>query len=140
MEVTKLEVVKVVAAILGGIVGIWVTIPALVQVLLIFVLLDVVTGFFAAIVAHEVASKPIWIGGVRKFILLLVVYAAWLLDPHAEELFNVNLPIGQAVTIYYLAHEMISITENAKKADIPVPPFIIRLVSVLKGQAAQGDK
>ena len=112
----------IVSAYLGG----W---DAALNVLVVLMALDYVTGFLGAVKNHKVDSDVMFWGGVRKGIILAVLAIAVLLD---EMVGNVA-PILRTMAIYfYVAREGISVTENLGILGVPLPPGISRVLTQLQ--------
>ena len=112
----------IISAWLGG----W---DAALNVLVVLMVIDYVTGFLGAIKNHKVDSDVMFWGGVRKGIVLAVLAIAVLLD---EMVGNVA-PILRTMAIYfYVAREGISVTENLGILGVPLPPGISRVLSQLQ--------
>lgn len=95
--------------------------------LLIFMLIDYVSGVCVAIKNKEVCSKTGFIGILRKMIILLLVGSVNLLGV------AVNIEGLRYIAIsFYLANEGISIIENASKFGIPIPGKIKEILAQLK--------
>lgn len=111
--------------------------------LLIFMVLDYVTGIIVAAVFHQssktssgtLESKTCFKGLVKKGMVLVYVLVAYRLD----------IVIGtsytrDAVIIAFIVNELISITENAGLMGIPLSPVITKAIDVLqKKSEREGD-
>lgn len=110
--------------------------------LLIFMLIDYVTGLIVAGVFHNstktdtgtLESRTCWKGLFRKCMTLLVVIVAVRLD-----LLIGSSYIRDAVCIAFIANEAISITENAGLMGVPIPKIIINAIDVLKRKKEEED-
>lgn len=80
---------------------------------LIFMLADYVIGFLGAVVRNDVNSKIMREGLVHKTILVIVILLSYCVD----FAFNIHA-ISTTVCIYLVLMEVVSITENLKKAGI----------------------
>ena len=117
----------IISAYLGG----W---DAALNVLVVLMVIDYVTGFLGAIKNKKVDSEIMFWGGVRKGIILAVVAVAVLLD----QMVGNASPILRTLAIYfYVAREGVSVTENLGILGVPLPPGISRVLSQLqeKGEA-----
>jgi toxin secretion/phage lysis holin len=90
----------------------------LVQLLLLAMLLDIVTGLLSAYVSQSVSSQASLRGAAKKTLILLLVWGAWLVGAQMQQ------PVGEAVAGFYVLNEFISILENATAAGLPVPQFL----------------
>lgn len=93
----------------------WAQTPPLVQLLLILMCVDMGTGLLAAVVNRELSSSVSFRGVCKKAIVLLMVGAGAALQQ------QVQVPVADAIAGFYAAGEVISICENAARADLPVP-------------------
>lgn len=113
----------------GAVAALWAQTPPLVQLLIWLMVLDVFTGILAAIINRELSSTTSFLGILKKVMMLAIVVSGILLEPH------VGLPVADAVAGFYCAHEVISISENAARANLPVPDVIKAVLLKLNPQA-----
>ena len=103
--------------------------------LLVFMLIDYVTGLIVAGVFHKspktptgaLESKAGWKGLCKKFVTLLLIVVANLLDMQLGASY-----IRDAVCIAFMLNELISIVENAGLMGIPIPAVITKAIDILK--------
>lgn len=89
-----------------------------VQVLIAFMVLDYISGVLVAYINKEISSDVGLKGLTRKFLILIVLMAAVLLD----RLMNTGNWIFRTLVCYfYVANEGISLLENAANLGLPVP-------------------
>lgn len=118
-----------VASLFGGWTGAMTT-------LVIFMLIDYVTGLIVAGVFHAspkssggALSSAVGFKGIcRKFVILLIVVVACRVDL----LLDTNI-IRDATCIGFCANELLSITENAGLMGIPLPRKLVEAIEVLRG-------
>lgn len=84
--------------------------------LVVFILLDIASGFIAAVKLGRVASKTSYRGMMSKAQMLLVITAAKF-----SEFLIPGGPWGNIVAGFFCLTEIISITENAGLAGVPIP-------------------
>jgi toxin secretion/phage lysis holin len=120
-------------ALISYIFGGWDT---LLQILVIIVAVDYLTGFLAAAVKGELKSKVGWKGIAMKVGLFLIVMVAHLID---TVLGIENSLFRNAAIFFYLANELLSITENVGKMGVPIPPGIQKAVEVLKNKGGNDE-
>lgn len=105
---------------------------ALLSILLAFVVIDYITGCIASGVQGKLNSQTGWKGIAKKVAIFFIVAVAHMVD--------VALGGGEthmfrdAAIFFYLANEVLSITENAGKIGIPIPNKLLNAVEVLKGK------
>ncbi|WP_315371526.1 phage holin family protein [Paenibacillus xylanexedens] len=104
-------------------------------VLLVFVILDYLTGIAAAGMSGKLESNIGMFGIARKVFIFAMVSVAHLVDGVLGDghLFR------DAVAFFYIANELLSIIENGGKLGAPIPPVIRQSIEVLKGKAGTGE-
>lgn len=123
----------IVAALFGG----W---SQPMAVLLIMIGLDYLSGVIVALVFRKsphtesggLSSSVGLKGLLRKFILIVIVAAAYQLD----KLIGTSY-IRDAVAIAFIANEALSLVENAGLMGVPIPNILLKGIEVLKGKADQ---
>jgi toxin secretion/phage lysis holin len=121
---------SIVTYLLGG----W---SALLDVLLFMVIVDYLSGLVAAYKEGTLSSKIGFIGISKKVYIFLLVAVGHKIDVATG---NGNY-IMQAVIWFYLANELLSITENGGRMGAPIPPVLQQAISVLKGKGgSSADK
>lgn len=89
--------------------------------LIVFMVLDYISGVCVAYINKEVSSDVGLRGLTRKFLIILVLIAAVLLD----RLMNTDNWIFRTMVCYfYIANEGISLLENASNLGLPIPEKI----------------
>ena len=125
MEKIKLfytSVCTALAYIFGGM-------DTMLNILLIFMVIDFVSGFIKAWALKEFDSSKFYIGGMKKLGILLIVSVAAQLD----QLIRIDSPALRTVTIsYYIANEGFSILENWGAMGLPLPKTIKNALAKLK--------
>ena len=104
---------------------------------------DYVTGLIVAGIFHNSPKTPNggldsrvgWKGLARKFVTLLIVVVANLMDG----LLKLGY-IRDAVIVGFCANECISILENAGHMGLPIPKVLMRAIDALSGKAEQEGK
>lgn len=107
---------------------------ASITTLLIFMLIDYISGLVVAGVFHQspktesgaLESRTGWKGLIRKGFTLLIVIVANRLD-----IITGTNYIRDAVCIAFIVNEVISIVENAGLMGIPIPAVIMKAIDVL---------
>ncbi|WP_342554614.1 phage holin family protein [Paenibacillus sp. FSL R7-0652] len=104
-------------------------------VLLVFVILDYLTGIAAAGMTGKLESNVGMFGIARKVFIFAMVSVAHLVDGVLGDghLFR------DAVAFFYIANELLSIIENGGKLGAPIPPVIRQAIEVLKGKGGAGE-
>ena len=101
--------------------------------LIAFVVIDYITGVFAAIYTKQLSSEVGFKGIAKKVMIFLLVAIGNIID---IEILKTGAILRTAVIFFYLSNEGISIIENAARLDLPIPA---RLADVLK-QIKDGDE
>ena len=98
-------------------------------ILIIFMIIDFVSGFIKAWALKEFDSSKFYIGGVKKFGILMIVAIATQLDT----LIHVDSVALRTVAIsYYIANEGFSILENWGQLGLPLPKVLKNALAKLK--------
>lgn len=116
---------------LAGLFGGW---DASLQTLVIFMAIDYLSGMVVAGVFHAskktdsgtLKSSVGWRGLFRKGVMLCVVLIACRLDATIGSNF-----IRNAVIIFYIGNETLSIVENAGLMGVPMPDIISKSIEAL---------
>ncbi|OXL83193.1 holin [Paenibacillus sp. SSG-1] len=120
------------AAIFGAITGFlyggW---NGMMTALLVLVVIDFLSGFWAAYINGELRSMKGYIGIAKKVGMFMFVTVAHVIDGVLGE----NHYLRDAVIFFYIANELLSIIENAGKMGVPLPPALTNAVLVLQEKA-----
>ena len=104
---------------------------SLLGVLLVFVVIDYISGVVAAAIEGKLNSVVGLRGIAKKVFIFVLVGIANLVD---ISLGDAHL-FRDATIFFYLANELLSILENAGQIGLDIPPPIQQAVEVLKGKA-----
>lgn len=134
MKSTLCTAFGVVGSLIASFFGGW---SASLTTLLVFMLIDYVTGLVVAGVFHKspktenggLESKAGWKGLIRKCVVLLLVLVGHRLDIELGSSY-----ICDAVCIAFIVNETISIVENAGLMGLPVPKFITNAIELLQNK------
>lgn len=114
----SLMVARYVAGFLCGMaLAFWVTLPALVQTLLIVMVLDAAIGFTRALQRHRLNKQKSFEGATKKAIVLLLVFVVYRLQIH----FGNAFPLAETTSGFYIMHFGLSVLHNMTAMGIPVP-------------------
>ena len=100
------------ATVLGG----W---NAAMEILTIFIILDIVSGWTRALIQKRLSSTESFRGTAKKVLIYVLVAVA----AQADRLTGTAL-VRNAVITFYCASEALSILENSVAAGLPVPNFL----------------
>jgi toxin secretion/phage lysis holin len=121
--------IKMLFAVIGGFLGYYIGgIDTLITALIIFVIIDYVTGVTAGWYTKTLSSD-IGLRGIVKKIMLFVLVAVAV---QVDLVFGSNNVLRSAVIFFLLANEGLSILENLGKMDIGIPPMIKKALESMK--------
>lgn len=132
MKFGVMSFLGVVGSFIASIFGGWDT---SIITLLIFMLIDFISGLVLAGVFHKskktesgaLESKAGWKGLIKKGMTLLIVVIANRLDLQLGTTY-----IRDGVCIAFISNELISIIENAGLMGLPIPKIITNAIELLK--------
>ncbi len=101
----------------------------LLYALLLFVVVDYITGLMRGITQKKLSSEVGFKGILRKVIIFMLVAIAHMLD---AEIIGKGDALRTAVIFFYLSNEGISILENAANIGVPVPKKLRDVLAQLK--------
>ena len=104
-----------IGAVLGNFIG---GNDGLLYALIVFVVVDYITGVLCAVVEKNLASSIGFRGIFQKVMIFLLVGIANVLD---TKILGAGAMLRSAVIFFYVANEGISIMENAGRMGLPVP-------------------
>ncbi len=109
----------------------------LLSIFLVIIIIDYITGVLAAIKDKTGLNSKIGFWGItRKALMFLVILLAHQIDIVLGQ----DLGVVKSGAIYfYMANELISITENYGRLGLPLPNKIIRIIKILKNKENQDD-
>lgn len=114
------KVVLLVCALCTALLAQFYGLPAIIQVLLVLIALDMLSGFIIAWREKKISSHEAFYGVTRKCAQLILVGMASLLQP----LLKLEIPLANVLAAYYVYVECLSILEHASKTGIPIPSFL----------------
>ncbi len=108
--------------LLGGIDG-------FLYALIIFTIVDFITGVMCAVVEKRLSSKVGAKGIFKKILIFLLVGLANIID---TQLIGSHSVLRMSVIFFYIANEGISILENAAAIGLPIPKKLTEVLEQLK--------
>ena len=114
---------------LGGIDG-------LLTALIIFMVLDYITGLMCAIIDKKLSSAVGFKGICKKVLILLLVGVANIVDVHVV---GTGSALRGAVVCFYLSNEGLSLLENAAYIGLPVPEKLRTVLAQLHNRDDKTD-
>ena len=113
----------------------------LLNVLLFVMIVDYITGVLVAASGRSkktkkggLSSKVGFKGLLKKCLILLILTVAYRIDL----VVNANHLIYDAVVLFYISNESISILENAALLDVPIPEKLRNVIEELKENEDEG--
>ena len=109
----------------------WGSLDGLLYALIIFMIMDYITGLIVAFLHREISSAVGFKGIAKKVFIMALVAVAHVLD---TKVVGDGSVCRSAVLGFYIANEGISITENAVKMGVPVPKKIVDVLKQIKNE------
>ncbi|MFK4330018.1 toxin secretion/phage lysis holin [Bacillus sp. RC240] len=106
------------------------------KMLVLFAVIDYVSGIIAAGFNGELKSKVGFRGIAKKVMLFLLVGAAAQLDSALGS----NSAIREATIFFFIGNELLSLLENAGRMGIPLPSALTNAVEILGGKQKQEER
>lgn len=104
----------------------------LVFALLLFVVIDYITGVMCAVADKKLSSAVGFKGICRKVLIFLLVGIANILD---VEVIGTGSVLRTAVIFFYISNEGVSLLENAGHLGLPIPAKIKDVLEQLHDRA-----
>ena len=132
------NVIQLVFAALGGWLG-WFLggCDGLLIALVVFVVIDYVTGVMCAIVDKKLSSEVGFRGIFKKILIFLMVGIAHLLDVNVIGSGSV---LRTAAVFFYVSNEGVSLVENAAHLGPPIPAKLKAVLEQLHDRAEKEDE
>ena len=126
---TKLDF-KVMIGEIGAIIGFFIGgADGLIRALIIFAIVDYITGVAAAAIEHKLNSEIGFKGITKKLLLFCIVGVAHILDLYV---IGSGAVCRSAVVLFYIANEGLSIIENSARCGLPIPEKLKIILEQLK--------
>ncbi|MCQ1528834.1 phage holin family protein [Lutispora saccharofermentans] len=98
----------------------------IIYTLLVFIVVDYITGVLVAIIQQKLSSEIGYKGISKKVLIFMLIGIGHAIDSYVT---GQQGAIRTAIAFFYLANEGISIIENYTKIGLPIPQ---KLKSILK--------
>jgi len=105
----------------------WLKGQPVVVALILLMFADILTGICCSVVKRTLNSSTSWRGMSRKAMMLLIVSVGAILEPLAQ-----GIPLAKLIALFYLATEVLSVTENAALIGVPLPKVLVDLLIKLR--------
>jgi len=102
--------------------------------LVVFVVVDYITGLMAAAVEKKLSSEVGFKGILRKVIIFSLVAVGHIVDSYVIRQGSV---LRTAVIFFYLSNEGISILENAARTGLPIPEKLKDVLEQLREEKGE---
>ena len=102
--------------------------------LIVFMVLDYITGIMCAVLDKKLSSAVGFKGVMKKALILILVGVANVVDVHVV---GTGSALRGAVICFYMSNEGLSVLENAAYVGLPVPEKLKNVLAQLHGR---GDK
>lgn len=109
----------------------------LLYALIVFMVMDYITGVMCAVSDKELSSEVGFRGIFRKVLILMLVGIANLLD---VQVIGTGAVLRTAVIFFYLSNEGVSLLENAAHLGLPVPEKLKAILAQLHDRAESEDE
>ncbi|HEM3446203.1 TPA: phage holin family protein [Streptococcus suis] len=118
---------KILFSMIGGLIGsLFGELDGILYALLVFIIIDYLTGIFAAVVEKQLSSSIGFRGIFKKIAILFLVSLGHMID---TSIIKQGGTIRTMVIFFYLSNEGLSILENTVRIGLPIPE---KLQAILK--------
>lgn len=130
------NMVQLVFAAVGGWLGYFLGgCDGLLIALVVFAVVDYITGVMCAVSDKELSSKVGFRGICRKVLIFILVGAANILD---AQVIGSGSVLRTAVIFFYLSNEGVSLLENAAHLGLPIPKKLKDVLAQIHDRAENG--
>ena len=121
----------------GGWLGYFVGgVDGLLTTLIIFMVIDYITGLMCAVADKKLSSAVGFKGICKKVLIILLVGVAHIVDLHVV---GTGSALRSAVVCFYLSNEGLSLLENAAYIGLPVPEKLRTVLAQLHNRDDKTD-
>ena len=104
----------------------------LLYALLVFVIIDYITGVMCAVADHSLSSAVGFKGIARKVLIFLLVGIGHILD---TQVIGSGSVLRTAVIFFYISNEGVSLVENAAHLGLPIPAQLKEVLEQIHDRA-----
>lgn len=108
----------------------------LLYALLVFVIVDYITGVICAISDHSLSSETGFKGICRKVLIFILVGVANIMD---VQVIGTGSVLRTAIIFFYISNEGISLLENAGHLGLPIPEKLKAVLEQLHDRAEEKE-
>ena len=124
--------IQMAAAMIGSWLGYFLGgLDGLMIALIIFMVLDYITGLMCAVIDKKLSSAVGFRGICKKVLILMLVGVANVVDVHVV---GTGSALRGAVIAFYLSNEGLSLLENAAHIGLPIPDKMKDVLAQLHGR------
>lgn len=132
-----LDWIKVFFTAIGGYLGLFLGgCDGFLYALLVFIILDYITGLMVAIMQRKVSSEIGFLGICKKVLIFMLVAVGQIID---SKIIGQGGVIRTAIIFFYLSNEGISIIENASMMGLPIPQKLRDVLEQLKDKGERDE-
>ncbi len=125
--------VQAAVAVIGGYLGYFVGgVDGLMTALIIFMVIDYITGIMCAVVDKKLSSTVGFKGICKKVLIMMLVGVAHIVDLHVV---GTGEALRSAVICFYLSNEGVSVIENAGHLGLPIPEKLKDILAQLHNRS-----
>lgn len=117
-------------------VGAWQHAPYTIQVLLMMMGLDILSGIFAAASQKKLNSSIMLKGLIKKCAVFPILGALHIV----EKPLNISFQLEAVAALAFIVYEVMSIIENAALAGVPIPQVVVDALAKAKVPAATPEE
>lgn len=131
------KIIQIISAASAAVFGfLWGPFDGLMYALIVFMVMDYISGVLAAIANKELSSYVGFRGIAKKVAILMLVGVGHIIDVHV---LGGQAVCRSAVLGFYIANEGISILENASELGLPLPKKLVNVLKQLKDKEDKND-
>lgn len=126
------KILQYICAALGALLGFcFGELNGLFYALLASVIMDYITGLIVGWRQKELSSAIGFTGLAKKVFIFCLVALGHIIDAYV---LKTGAVLQSAITLFYIANEGISITENAANMGVPIPQKLISVLQQIKNE------
>ena len=130
--------IQMAVAAIGGWLGYFLGgMDGLMIALIVFMVLDYITGLMCAVIDKKLSSAVGFKGICKKVLILMLVGVANVVDIH---IVGTSSALRSAVVCFYLSNESVSMLENAAHLGLPIPEKLKSVLAQLHGRIDDIDE
>lgn len=114
---------------IGAFIGFFTSYSDLFGVLMLFMVIDYITGICKGYVTKSLSSQTGGIGIVKKFLIICVIIVS-----HYLQIISGFEGVELLVLYFFIANECLSILENTAECGLPLPSKLVNALKQLKGE------